>query len=470
MSSESLQTAKTTPMKKIVLVSMAGSAIEWYDFFVYAAAAALVFNKLFFPSVDPVSGTLLAFSTFAVGFLVRPIGAAIFGHFGDRFGRKPTLVAAMLLMGVATTAIGLLPTYATVGVLAPVLLVVIRMLQGLALGGQWGGAVLLATESAPARKRGFYGSFAQLGVPVALILSNVILLLMTTSLSKEAFLSWGWRVPFLLSIALIGFGLYAQSRIEDTPSMKNLQTSVPRTRSPFIELLRTHPKAIALAAGATVINGAAYYLLAVYMLSYATSVLGVPRNTVLTGVLISAVASGFAIPVFGALSDRIGRKKVFLSGATLLALWAFPLFWLVNTRSGILITVALVIGQVIFSMTYGPAPALFSEMFGTRVRYSGVSIGYQIGSVLGGAFAPIVATALYAAFHSSSMVSVYIVAVSVVSFISVFLVTETYKRNIDNQESHHGERHLQDSSTQVTADRLGSRPDEGDVITTRSAS
>jgi metabolite-proton symporter len=419
-------------MKNTVLVSLIGSAIEWYDFFIYASASALIFNKLFFPSVDSLAGTLLAFSTFAVGFLVRPLGAAIFGHFGDKFGCKPTLIVAMMIMGVATTAIGLLPTYASIGVLAPVLLVVLRLIQGLALGGQWGGAVLLVTESAPPGKRGFYGSFAQLGVPLALLLSNVVFLIINASVSMHAFQAWGWRIPFLLSVLLIGIGLYAQSRVEDTPATKNLQPQ-SRTRSPFIELLRTHPKATLLAAGATIVNGAVYYLLTVYMLSYATQVLKLPRGTVLTGVLISAVASGITIPMFAAVSDRIGRRKVFLTGAALLALWAFPLFWLVNTGSGLFITFALVIGQIIFSMTYGPAPALFSEIFGAKVRYSGVSIGYQIGSVLGGAFAPIVATALYSGFGSSSAVSFYIVAISAVSFVSVFLIIETYHGDTDER-------------------------------------
>ena len=416
----------TASMRKPMLVSVAGSAIEWYDFFIYASASALVFNKLFFPSVDAVAGTLLAFSTFAVGFLIRPLGAAVFGHWGDRFGRKPTLVVAMMTMGAATTAIGMLPTYATIGVFAPILLVVLRLVQGLALGGQWGGAVLVVTENAPPGKRGFYGSFAQLGVPAALILSNVVFLAVNAAMSMDAFLSWGWRVPFLFSVLLIGVGLYAQSHIEDTPAMAD-RSPEARTRAPLVELIRAHPIQILLAAGATVVNGAVYYIVAVYMLAYATQSLGVPRSTILTGILISAVASGITIPIAAALSDRIGRRRTFMTGAVLLALWAFPLFWLVNTGSGVLITLGLVIVQVIFSMTYGPAPALFSEMFGAGVRYSGVSIGYQIGAVAGGAFAPIIATALYAASGSSSAVALYVVAVCAVSFVSVLLIAETHR-------------------------------------------
>lgn len=417
-------------IRKVALIALAGSTIEWYDFFIYATAAALVFNQLFFPSFLPLAGTLLAFSTFAVGFLIRPLGALVFGHFGDKFGRKPALVTAMLMMGIATTAIGLLPSYETVGVLAPIMLVTLRLIQGLALGGQWGGAVLLVTESAPSNKRGFYGSFAQLGVPVALILSNLLFLFITVALPTEAFAAWGWRIPFLLSVFLIGVGLYLQVRIEDTPAMRKVHEAHTEARAPVMDLLRTHFKAIALAAGATIINGASYYILAIYMLAYGTGVLQLPRSTILTGVLLSSVASAIAILAFAALSDKIGRRKVFLSGAALMALWAFPLFWLVDTKSAILISVALVVGQVFFSMTYGPAAALFSEMFGTRVRYSGISVGYQIGSVLGGAFAPIIATSLYAAFGTSAAVSVYLAAMAIISFVSVLLVTETYQTNM----------------------------------------
>ncbi|ODU07506.1 MAG: hypothetical protein ABS81_01575 [Pseudonocardia sp. SCN 72-86] len=404
-------------MRRIATVALAGSAIEWYDFFIYAAASALVFNKLFFPAVDGAAATLLAFSTFAVGFLVRPVGAAIFGHFGDRFGRKRTLVVAMMLMGVATLAIGLLPTYSSVGLLAPVLLVVLRLLQGLALGGQWGGAVLLATENAPEGKRGFYGGFAQLGVPVALIVSNVIFLVIAEVTSPDAFLSWGWRVPFLLSVLLIGVGIYAQRSIED-----DAPSSTSGTRSPFLELLRTHPREILLAAATSIVSGAAYYLLAVYSLAYATTALGVPRPRILVAVLISAVASGIAIPLLSALSDRIGHQRSYRIGTVLLAAWAFPLFWLLDTGSAVLMTVALVVGQVIFSLPYGALPALLSESFGTGVRYTGVAVGYQIGAVLGGAFAPIIATALYAAFGTSSAISVYLIVVSAVSFTGVILL------------------------------------------------
>lgn len=298
------------------------------------------------------------------------------------------------------------------------------MVQGLALGGQWGGAVLLVTESAPEGKRGFYGSFAQLGVPIALVFSNVLFLVLSAAVSPAAFLSWGWRIPFLFSIVLIGIGLYAQSRASETRSAARDEPK----RAPLLELLRSHPKEILLAAGATVVNGGAYYLLTVYILSYATQALHVPRGVILTGVLISAVASGLTIPASAALSDRIGRRRVFLAGAVLLAAWGFPMFWLINTGSPVLITVALVVAQIIFSLTYGPCPALFSEMFGADVRYSGVSVGYQIGAVAGGALAPIIATSLYASFHTANAIALYLALMAAVSFVSVYLVTEFVRR------------------------------------------
>ncbi|MFI5615092.1 MFS transporter [Amycolatopsis sp. NPDC051903] len=408
-------TASST-LRRSVLVSLAGSAIEWYDFFVYASATALVFTKLFFPATDPFAGTLLAFSTFAVGFVVRPVGAALFGHFGDRVGRKPALVTAMLTMGIATTAVGLLPPYASIGAAAPILLVVLRLVQGLALGGQWGGAVLLVTENAPEHRRGFYGSFAQLGVPIALILSNVVFLLASAALPDDAFLAWGWRIPFLLSIVLVGVALYAQSRVEEHAPDRSRREG----RAPLVELLRRYPRQILLAAAATMVGGTSYYLLAVYLVSYATGHLHQSRGTVLIGVLVSAVVCALVMPAFAAWSDVAGRRRVFLLGAGLLAVWAFPLFWLVESGSPVLVGLGLVVGQAFFAMTYGPSPALFADLFGERVRYTGISLGYQLGSVLGGAFAPIIATTLLAGTHWSGSIALYLIAVCAVSFIAVW--------------------------------------------------
>jgi MFS family permease len=327
----------------------------------------------------------------------------------------------MVLMGLATMAIGLLPTYASVGALAPVLLVVLRLLQGLALGGQWGGAVLLVTETAPPHRRGFFGSFAQLGVPVALIVSNVVFLGLSAGLTEEAFLSWGWRVPFLASVLLVGVGIYAQSRLEESRPADRGDGPAPRV--PLVALLRGHWRETLLAAGATLLNAAAYYVLSVYVLAYFTTELGYPRSTVLTAVIISAVVSGFTIPAAAAISDRVGRRAAYLIGAIGMAIWFFPLFRILDTGDVVWVTLALVVAQVLFSFTYGPAPALFAEMFGKDVRYTGVSLGYQLGAVFGGAFAPIIAATLYGEFGSTDAVAGYLAVVALISLVSVTLAT-----------------------------------------------
>jgi metabolite-proton symporter len=412
---------------------MAGSAIEWYDFFIYLTAAALVFGPLFFPGGSEVAGVLASFSTAAVGFVARPIGGILFGHFGDRLGRKPTLVIALLTMGTATTLVGLLPTYATIGVAAPIILFILRFCQGLAVGGQWGGAVLLATEYAPEGKRGYYGSFAQVGVPIGLVLGNTSFLILSGVLGEDAFASWGWRIPFLLSVVLIGVALYIQLRLEDTPVFRHLQERQAsqqgdegESRSPVIEVLRDHPKQVLLAAGAFFVVNGAYYVMITGMLDYGTRILGVSQNAMLAAVLISSFAQIFFLTGWAALSDRIGRRPVYLAGAALLGLWAFPMFWLVNTKSAVLITIALAFGQLFLSMMYGPQAALFAEMFSARVRYSGASIGYQGASVFAGGLAPIIMVSLLEATGTSLSVSFYILAMAIVTFVSVYLITATY--------------------------------------------
>src|SRR5215210_2169739 len=377
MTESGAQAAAPSPstVRKVALAAMAGSAIEWYDFFIYLTAAALVFGPLFFPGGSEVAGVLAAFSTAAVGFVARPIGGILFGHFGDRLGRKPTLVIALLTMGTATTLVGLLPTYKTIGVAAPIALFVLRFLQGLAVGGQWGGAVLLATEYAPEGKRGYYGSFAQMGVPVGLVLGNTIFLLLSGIFGEEAFAAWAWRIPFLLSVILIGIALYV------------------------------------------LITG---------MLDYGSRVLGVSQNAMLAAVLISAVVEAVAIVGMSAVSDRVGRRPVFMAGAALLGLWAFPLFWLVNTKSFALIVIALCVAQFFLGSMYGPQAALFAEMFSARVRYSGASIGYQGASVFAGGLAPIIMVSLLEATGTSLSVSFYILAMAIITFVSVYLITATY--------------------------------------------
>jgi metabolite-proton symporter len=431
-------TPEPSTIRKVLVAACAASAIEWYDFFIYLTAAALVFPALFFPAdIDPVAGVLASFSTAAVGFFARPVGGVLFGHFGDRMGRKKTLVTALLLMGIATTLVGLLPTYSTIGIWAAVALFVLRICQGLAVGGQWGGAMLLATEYAPPDKRGFYGSFAQVGVPIGLVLGNAFFLILTAVMSPEAFEAWGWRIPFLASIVLIGLAMYIQLKLEDTPAFRRLQErqqeaqeeegDEARQRSPVLEVIRQHPKQILLAAGAFFVVNGAFYVMITGMLDYGTRDLGLSRSAMLTAVLISSVAQILMLPAWSILSDRVGRRPVYLAGAVLLGLWSFPLFWLVDTRNIVLITVALLLGQLFLSMMYGPQAALFSEMFSRQVRYSGASIGYQLAAVFAGGLAPIIMVWLLDTTGTSFSVSLYMFAMAVLTFFSVYLVTETYE-------------------------------------------
>jgi len=427
-------------VRKVALAAMAGSAIEWYDFFIYLTAAALVFGPLYFPGTSEVAGVLASFSTAAVGFVARPVGGILFGHFGDRLGRKPTLVIALLTMGTATTLVGVLPTYATIGVAAPILLFVLRFLQGLAVGGQWGGAVLLATEYAPEDQRGFYGSFAQAGVPVGLLLGNTIFLLISALFGEQAFAAWAWRIPFLFSIVLIAVALYIQLRLEDTPVFRQLEErqhegEEAESRSPVLEVLRDHPKQVLLAGGAFFVVNGGFYVLITGMLDYGTRTLGVSENAMLAAVLISAVVEGIAIVAMSALSDRVGRRPVFMSGAVLLGLWSFPLFWLVNTGSVPLIIVSLCIAQFFLGMMYGPQAALFSEMFSARVRYSGASIGYQGASVFAGGLAPIIMVWLLETTGTSLSVSFYMFLMAAITFFSVYLVTETYEDEMTRDQA-----------------------------------
>jgi MFS family permease len=418
---------KAQSVARVAFTSLAGTSIEWYDFFLYGTAAALVFPALFFPSTLPPSVALIAsFSTFAVGFIARPIGAVFFGHFGDRAGRKAALVVALLLMGVASTLIGCLPTYESVGILAPVLLIVLRFVQGLAIGGQWGGAMLLVIESAPPGRRGFYGCFAQAGVPVGVVLANLAFLLSSAGTSTEEFLAWGWRIPFVLSLALVGLGLFVKFRVEDSAAFQLARPAAAPPRSPIIEAFRSHPRQIFLAAGAFISGNLAFYIMITCVLAYGSAPgIGVPRNAMLTAVLISMGVMLPSLFLFGALSDRFGRRRIFMMGALLTGIWSFALFPLIETGSFAWIVFALCVGHAWAAMMYGPQAALFAELFATHVRYSGASLGYQIGGILGGALAPIVATGLLARFHDSFYISCYIAAACALSLVSVAMLKET---------------------------------------------
>ena len=421
-------------MRKVALTSLAGTSIEWYDFFLYGTAAAVVFPKAFFPQDLPAMVLLIiSFSTFAVGFIARPVGGLIFGHFGDRIGRKHTLVVALMMMGTATTLIGLLPTYATIGVAAPLLLVLLRFIQGLAIGGQWGGAMLLVTESAPADKRGWYGAYAQAGAPVGVILANLAFIGVSMNMSDEAFMAWGWRLPFIASIALIMVSLYVQLRLEDTEAFKTLQAAqasgdqaVQITRSPVIEALRRYPRRIGLAAGAFLSVQVTFYILIAFAVAYGlnSSTVDLTRDQMLTAVLI---ASAVMVPTqfyFSGLSDRVGRKKIYRAGALLTGLWGFALFPMIDTGSLTLITAGITIGLVFVGMQYGPQAAYFTELFSTEVRYSGASLGYQIGAILGGALAPTIAVLLWNEL-GIIFVSVYILIAALLTLGSLWALEET---------------------------------------------
>ena len=428
--------AKPISMVRVALTSLAASSIEWYDFFIYGTAAALVFPKLFFAAgLPPAVAQLASFSTFAVGFIARPVGGIVFGHFGDRVGRKKALVAAMLLMGLASTAVGLLPGYAMIGVAAPVILIVLRFLQGLAVGGQWGGAALLAIENAPAHRKGFYGSFAQMGVPAGLILANFLFLVMGATVAPEAFLAWAWRAPFLLSVLLVGLALYVQLKLEDTPEFQALQHEAelkekagPKSVSPILQVLMKHPREILLAAGSVVATNGTFYLMITYAVAYATKTLHVERPVILTAVMLGSLITTPLLPITAALSDRFGRRGVFMAGAIFALLWSWPFFRLLDTGAFPLMLLAMIGGLGFNNVMYGLQAAMMTEMFSTEFRYSGASLGYQIGTIFGGGFAPIIATALFEKHHSSMAISAYMAVLCAVSLASVFILTETHRK------------------------------------------
>jgi len=456
--------AATANMRKVALTSLAGTSIEWYDFFLYGTAAALVFPTLFFPADMPVMVALIAsFSTFAVGFIARPLGGIIFGHFGDRVGRKKVLVVALMMMGVATTMIGVLPGYATAGAAAPIMLVVLRFVQGLAIGGQWGGAMLLVTETAPADKRGWYGAYAQAGAPLGVILANLAFLSISYSVSEEAFMSWGWRIPFMASIVLIGISMYVQLHLEDTPAFKELERlknlkqqtgqastgepvqppeeafaeviaehpTPPPARSPVLEALRLYPGRICLAAGAFLSIQVTFYIMIAFVVAYASSPdgVGLPRTTMLAAVLIGSVVQiPFQFWAAG-YSDRHGRRRIFMFGAVMTGLWGFALFPLIDTGNFYLITLAIAAGLSFMGLQYGPQAAFFTELFSTHVRYSGASLGYQIGAIVGGALAPTIAVLLWNSY-GIFYVSVYIAIAGALTLASVWMLTETHGTDI----------------------------------------
>jgi metabolite-proton symporter len=420
-----------TPIRRVVLASFIGTTIEWYDYFIYGTAAALVFNKLFFPTLDPFTGTIAAFGTFAVGFFARPIGGLVFGHYGDKLGRKNMLVITLVLMGVATFLIGVLPTHAQIGVAAPVLLVVLRFIQGFGVGGEWGGAVLMAVEHAHQGRRGFFGSCAQAGVPIGLLLATGVFTLLNFKLTDAQFLAWGWRVPFLIGILLLTVGLYIRLAILESPLFKKLQEQEPERPAPIREVLTKYPRNVLIAMGARFAENASFYIFTVFIYTYAKDQLQLDRQVILNAILVASGVQFVAVLCFGALSDRVGRRPVYIFGAVFTALFAMPFFLLVKTQSPALITLALVLAVAVgHAAMYGPQAAFFSELFGTRVRYSGVSLGYQLASPFAGGLAPIIAALLLKWSNGNPWpVAVYLAVTAGITLIAIRFAKET--ANVD---------------------------------------
>lgn len=416
---------------KVALASSIGATIEWYDFFIYGTAAGLIFNQLFFTNLPPAVGTIVAFATFAVGYLARPVGSVIFGHYGDRVGRKTMLILTLFLMGVATFLIGLLPTYDTAGVWAPILLVTMRVFQGIAVGGEYGGAVLMAVEYAPEGRRGFYGSWPQVGVPAGLLLASGMFGLLSL-LPEEAFLAWGWRAAFLASIVLVGIGLYIRLQILETPAFSRVRQAQEEARVPFVDLIRTQPRELVLGMGVRWVEGMAFNAYGVFAVSYIVNDLGQPQLTALIGVSIAAAFGVVLVPIFGRLSDRVGRKAVYGVGVVLFGLFAVPSFFLINTGEAVWMWLGISVALgIIYPAIYAPLAAFWSELFETRVRYTGVGAVYQFSGIFASGLTPVIAASLVAYAGGSPWLFVgYMLVVTVISLIALYFSPETYHRDI----------------------------------------
>ncbi len=417
--------------RRVILACFVGTTIEWYDFFLYGTAAALVFNRLFFPTLDPLAGTLSAYGTFAVGFIARPLGGIVFGHYGDRIGRKTMLVWSLLIMGAATALIGLTPGYDRIGIWAPVVLVVLRFVQGFGVGGEWGGAVLLAVEHSSGGRRGFHGSWPQMGVPAGLLLSTGLFALLSARLPESAFLAWGWRVPFLLSVVLVGIGLFVRLRVLESPVFMALKETRRESRAPLLDVLRRHPRQVLIGMGMRFAQNVLFYIFTVFVPGYGEKTLGYSRSTMLSGVVLSALVGLVAIPFWSHLSDRVGRRPIYLAGGAISLLVAFPFFWLIGRGPG-LVAIAIVLAMVGHDMMYGPMAAYFSELFGTSVRYSGASLVYQLTSVFSGGLAPFIATLLMAR-HGPRAVAGYLVLCCAITLVATWFAPETHRAGLDDE-------------------------------------
>ncbi|PDT74049.1 MFS transporter [Bradyrhizobium sp. C9] len=423
-------------LRRAVIASTVGTAIEWYDFFLYSTVTGLVFAKLFFPHSDPWVGTLEAFAIYAVGFIARPIGAAIFGHYGDRIGRKSTLIATLLLMGLATAAVALVPTYSSIGIWGAVILTVLRFIQGVGVGGEWGGSVLMSMEWARNdRSRGLIASWPQFGVPCGLFLANLAVLAFS-QMSGDQFLAWGWRVPFALSIILVGVGLYIRLGILETPVFAKLVAERRLDRTPMLTVIRDHPKEILLSALARMSEQAPFYIFTAFVFSYGIGTLHMSRDMLLTAVLSASVVSFVSIPVFGHLSDQIGRKNMYMIGALVTGIFGFIYFAMLNTGSASIIFLAIILSLIPHDMQYGPQAALIAESFTGRLRYSGASLGYQLASVIAGGPAPLIAAWLFGTYHSSTAIAIYIALCAVITLVATALMTDYTGKDINAAAAH----------------------------------
>ena len=422
-----------TQLRRAVIASTVGTAIEWYDFFLYSTVTGLVFAKLFFPKSDPLVGTLEAFAIYAVGFVARPVGAAIFGHFGDRIGRKSTLIATLMLMGIATFLVALVPTYESIGIWGAIILTVLRFVQGVGVGGEWGGSVLLSMEWARSNtSRGFIASWPQFGVPCGLFLANLAVLALSR-MSGDQFLTWGWRVPFFLSLILVAIGLWIRLGIMETPIFSKLVAENRIERTPMLEVIKRQPREILLSALVRMAEQAPFYIFTAFIFSYGIGTLKVSRDFLLFAVLAAAILSFVSIPLFGHISDRIGRKKMYMIGAATTGVFGFIYFGMLNTGVLAVIFVAIVLSLIPHDMMYGPQAALIAESFTGRLRYSGASLGYQLASVIAGGPAPLIATWLFGQYHTSTAIALYILLCSILSLGAVALMTDYTGKDIEGE-------------------------------------
>ncbi|GFZ75906.1 MFS transporter [Compostibacillus humi] len=424
--------------KRVLVASLVGSSIEWFDYFLYGTVAGLVFNKIFFPAEDPTVGLLLSYASFALAFFIRPLGGIIFSHIGDKIGRKRTLVLTLSLMGGATAAMGLLPTYETIGIMAPILLIALRLIQGIGLGGEWGGALLLAYEYAPENKKGLFGSIPQMGVTIGLLLGTLVMSLMTL-MPDDAFMVWGWRIPFILSAILVIFGLWIRKGIDETPEFKKVQEKGEVAKVPLFETMRTHWREVLIAIGGKVVETAPFYIFGTFIVSYATNNLGFDSTSPLNAVTIATIITTLLIPIMGRLSDNVGRRPLYIWGTLLMIAFAFPYFWILNLKTNASLIIATVIGLgIIWAPITAVLGTMFSEIFKSNVRYTGVSLGYQIGAAAAGGTAPLIATALLGAFNNSYVpVAIYIIFTSLISLISVMFVREKKEIKSEKEDAVH---------------------------------